>query len=152
MSMPSIRTGAWSKEGTMPDIPEDESWAVTEFAVAELDYVRRTQRLVELATVLVQRPSASLADVYDRLVQERPSGVNLLVREAWNRRADHPERYLWAKVAAQPVVATLTVRVPRRGLQPPRQATVSVRWCLVLVCPPRHRRAEKRPTVAVWAV
>jgi hypothetical protein len=27
-------------------------------------------------------------------------GVELLVRAAWNRRVDHPERYLWPKVAA----------------------------------------------------
>ncbi|MGH8067006.1 MAG: IS4 family transposase [Candidatus Entotheonellia bacterium] len=92
------------------------------------------------------------ADVYDLLVQERPSGVDLLVRAAWHRRVDHPERYLWAKVAVQPVVATLGVRVPRRGTQPARQATVSVLWCLALLCPPTHRQAEKLPTVAVWVV
>jgi Transposase DNA-binding/Transposase Tn5 dimerisation domain len=92
------------------------------------------------------------ADVYDLFRQERPAGVDLLVRAAWNRRVDHPERYLWAKVAAQPVVATLTVRVPRRGQQPARQATVVMRWCGVLLCPPTHRRAEKLSTLAVWAV
>ena len=77
-----------------------------------------------------------------------PSGVDLLVRASWNRRVDHPERYLWDKVAAPPVVATLTVRVPRREAQPARQATVTVRWSLVLLCPPTHRRAEKLPTLA----
>ena len=92
------------------------------------------------------------ADVYDLFVQERPSGVDLVVRASWNRRVDHAERYLWTKVAVHPGVATLTVRVPRRGLQPARQATVSVRWCLVLLCPPTHRQAEKLPSVAVWAV
>lgn len=287
----------------MPEIPDDESWAVTEFADADLGDARRTQRLVELTTVLAQRPGASLpeacgtramlkaayrffdndaieasaildshvdattarmaavplvlavqdtteldwtahpattglgplahpdhqglhvhttlaltparvplglvaqqvwardpeetgkrasrkcrpitekeshkwltsveavieaharcpqtrfvcigdreADVYDLFLQERPSGVDLLVRASWNRRVDHAERYLWAKVEAQPVAATLTVRVPRRGLQPARQATVTVRWCLVLLCPPTHRKAEKLPTLAVWAV
>lgn len=287
----------------MPEIPDDESWAVTEWADADLGDARRTQRLVELATVLAQRPSASLpeacgsraqlkaayrffdndasdphailashveattarlaavprvlavqdtteldwtahpattglgplahpahhglhvhttlaltpervpvgvlaqhvwarepdtvgkratrkrrpitekesqkwltsveavmaaqaqcphtqfvcvgdreADVYDLFLQERPSGVDLLVRASWNRRVDHPERYLWDKVTAHPVVATLTVRVPRREAQPARQATVTVRWALVLLCPPTHRRAEKLPTLALWAV
>jgi len=92
------------------------------------------------------------ADVYDLFRQERPAGVELLVRAAWNRRVDHPERYLWAKLAAQPVVATLTVRVPRRGQQPARRATVVVRWCGMVLCPPTHRRAEKLSTLAVWAV
>ena len=92
------------------------------------------------------------ADVDDLFLQERPSGVDLLVRAAWNRRVDHPERYLGAKVAAHPVVATLSVRAPRRGAQLARQATVSVRWCPARLCPPTHRQAEKLPTVAVWAV
>jgi len=92
------------------------------------------------------------ADVYDLFVQERPAGVDLWVRAAWNRRVDHAERSRWAKVAAQPVVATLTVRVPRRGAPPARQATVSVRWCLVVWCPPTHRQAEQLPTLAIWAV
>jgi hypothetical protein len=92
------------------------------------------------------------ADVYDLFLQARPSGVDLLVRAAWNRRVDHPEGYLRAKVAAQPSVATLTVRVPRRGSQPARQATVMVRWCLVVLCPPTHRHAAKLPTLALWAV
>jgi hypothetical protein len=92
------------------------------------------------------------ADVDDLFRQERPAGVDLVVRAAWHRRVDHPERYLWTKVAAQPVVATLTVRVPRRGLQPAWQAAVNGRWCLTLLGPPTHRQAEKLPTVAVWAV
>src|SRR5882724_10863660 len=45
-----------------------------------------------------------------------------------------------------------TVRVPRRGPQPARQAAVAVRWCLVLLGPPTHRTAEKLPSIAVWAV
>jgi len=303
MNVPSIFVGAETRGCAMPAIPDDDSWAVTEFTDAELGDARRTQRLVELATILAQRPGASLpeacgdrallkaayrffdnaaidpqaileshvlatsdrlarvprvlavqdtteldwtahpattglgplahpahqgllvhttlaltperlplgllaqqvwardpatigqrttrkrrpivakesqkwlnsveavsaahaccpqtrfvcigdreADVYDLFLQERPSGVELLVRAAWNRRVDHPERYLWTKVAAQPVVATLTVRVPRRGPQPARQATVAVRWCLVLLGPPTHRTAEKLPSMAVWAV
>jgi hypothetical protein len=92
------------------------------------------------------------ADVYDLFLQARSLSVDLLVRVAWNRRVDHPERDLWTKVAAQPVVATLLVHVPRRGPQPARQATVTVRWGLVVLCPPTHRTAEQLPSMAVWAV
>ena len=45
----------------MPTIPDDESWAVTEFAEADLADARRTQRLLELATVLAQRPTGFVA-------------------------------------------------------------------------------------------
>jgi Transposase DNA-binding len=46
----------------MPEIPDDESWAVTEWADADLGDARRTERLVELATVFAPRPSASWAE------------------------------------------------------------------------------------------
>ena len=92
------------------------------------------------------------ADVYDLCLQDRPAGVDRLVRAAWNRRVDHPARSLWTQVAAPPVVATLTVRVPRRGPQPARQATVAVRWCLVRRWPPTPRQAEQLPATAVWVV
>jgi len=38
----------------MGSLPDDATWAVTECADAELGDLRRTQRLVELATVLAQ--------------------------------------------------------------------------------------------------
>jgi hypothetical protein len=41
---------------------EVSSWVVTEFAEAELGDVRRTQRLVEVATMLAQQPGASLPE------------------------------------------------------------------------------------------
>jgi Transposase DNA-binding/Transposase Tn5 dimerisation domain len=92
------------------------------------------------------------ADVYDLFVAERPAGVDLLVRAAWDRRVEHPEQYLWATVGAWPVAATLTVHVPRHEGQPARQAVLSLRFGAVTLRPPRHRRAEKLPTVTVWAV
>jgi hypothetical protein len=48
----------------MEVIPEDESWAVTEFADAELNDARRVQRLVEIATVLAENPSASFPEAW----------------------------------------------------------------------------------------
>jgi hypothetical protein len=48
------------KEYAMPPHSDDDAWAVTDFAEAELGDVRRTQRLIALATVLAQRPGASL--------------------------------------------------------------------------------------------
>ena len=44
---------------------EDADWAITEFGAADLGDKRRTDRLVALATVLAQRPSASLPAACD---------------------------------------------------------------------------------------
>ncbi|MBI3329527.1 MAG: transposase [Nitrospinae bacterium] len=46
----------------MTRIPDDDAWAVTACADADLGDARRTQRLVELATVFAQRPGASLPE------------------------------------------------------------------------------------------
>jgi len=92
------------------------------------------------------------ADVYDLLVAERPAGVELLVRASWDRCVSAPQRYVWATVAAHPVVAQLRLQVPRRGVQPAREATLALRFCPLTLCPPRHRKAEGLPAVQLWAV
>ena len=93
------------------------------------------------------------ADVYDLLVAPRPEGVELLVRAAWDRRVQGPERYVWATVEAQPVMAQLLLHVPRRGVQPARVATLELRWGRLTLCPPRHRKkAEGLPEVTLWVV
>ena len=92
------------------------------------------------------------ADVYDLLALARPAGVDLLIRAAWDRCVTQPEHYVWATVAARPVEATSTVQVPRRGTQPPRTATLAVRWCPLTLCPPQHRQRERLPAVSLWAV
>ena len=46
----------------MSDLLDPTSWAVTEFADADLGDLRRTQRLVQLAHALAQRPGAALPE------------------------------------------------------------------------------------------
>ena len=92
------------------------------------------------------------ADVYDLLALERPAGVELLIRAAWDRCVTQAAHCVWATVAARPVKATSTVPVPHRGVQPARPATLMVRWCPLTLCPPRHRQRERRPVIPLWAV
>jgi Transposase DNA-binding/Transposase Tn5 dimerisation domain len=92
------------------------------------------------------------AEVYDVLAAPRPAGVDLLIRAAWDRCVNAPQRYVWAAVAAQPVVAELILHVPRRGPQPAREATLALRYCPLTFCPPQHRKAEGLPAVGLWAV
>ena len=92
------------------------------------------------------------AEVYDLLAAERPAGVDLLVRASWDRGVDAPERYGWGTVAAQPSVEHRVWHVPRRGLQPAREATLALRFCPLSRCPPQHRQSEGLPTGPLWAV
>ena len=92
------------------------------------------------------------ADVYDLFLVARPSGVDLLVRAAQDRKADHPERYLWAALASVAVAATVNVHIGARAGQPARDATVQVRWRQITLRPPNSRASEKLPNITVWAV
>lgn len=44
-----------------------EKWAVETFGTAELGDLRRTDRLVKMATAIAENPSASLEDQYAQL-------------------------------------------------------------------------------------
>src|SRR5262249_1935674 len=51
-----------TQESSMRSQADDTHWAVSEFADAELGDVRRTTRLIELAGVLAQHPTAALPE------------------------------------------------------------------------------------------
>jgi len=62
-----------------------------------------------------------------------------------------PERYVWATVAAQPVVEHLTLQVPVVARSP----AAKPRWHCAFVLdalPARHRKSAGLPSVALWAV
>jgi hypothetical protein len=92
-------------------------------------------------------------DVYDFLRPVlTPGGPAVLVRAAWDRAVDSPERRLWAHLASQPLAGRLTITVPRRPGRPAREATLSVRFAPVCLKPPQARRGEGLPPVDLWAV
>jgi hypothetical protein len=92
------------------------------------------------------------ADVYDLFLLDRPAGVDLLIRAAQDRKADHPEKYLWAAMATARVAASVTVHMGARAGPEAREATLTVRWREVTLRPPNSRDKEKLPSVTVWAV
>jgi hypothetical protein len=58
----SPKSNPFTKETGMRSLPDATNWAVTECADAELGDLRRTKRLVELASVLAQHPTAMLPE------------------------------------------------------------------------------------------
>jgi len=131
-------------------------------AIADKESSKWLTSLAAVAAARARCPGTHLvsvgdreADVYDLFVAERPAGVDLLVRAAWDRGVAAPQRHLWAAVAAAPVAALLEVAVPRAAGRPARTAHLTLRFTPVTLRPPRHRAAERLPAtalVAVWAV
>ena len=92
------------------------------------------------------------ADVYDLFLVDRPAGVDLLVRAAQDRKADHPEKYLWAAIATAPLAASVTIHIGARAGQVAREASLKIRWQQITLRPPNSRDKDKLPNITVWAV
>lgn len=93
-------------------------------------------------------------DLYDLFAQAlAPTAgpaVHLLVRSRHNRQLVGQDRRLWDAVAGQRSHGRLQVRVGRRGAQPARLATLTIRFRQVTLAAPA-RKAEQ-PPLTLWAV
>ncbi len=93
-------------------------------------------------------------DIYELFVQAASapaqSKVDLLVRARHDRKLQDQDRPLWEHVGRQPVGATLSVLVGRRGDQPGRLAKLNIRFCSVELKAP-SRQADQ-PPIKLWAI
>jgi Transposase DNA-binding/Transposase Tn5 dimerisation domain len=93
------------------------------------------------------------ADLFDLFAAPRPEGVDLLIRAKPRRRLHRDARLLGQAAAAAPVVATMTVVLPRADDQPARPATLAVRATTVtLERPSVHPRRRLLEPVAVQVI
>lgn len=76
------------------------------------------------------------ADIYDLFALPRRAGSHLLIRATHNRRVDHEAKYLWKAIRESPVLGEMTVEIGRRGDQPPREATLTIRVASLSIRPP----------------
>ena len=94
------------------------------------------------------------ADLYELFAQAldsmEESPVHLLVRSRHNRRLEGDDRFLWDTVGRYRSAGQLEVRVGRRGAQPARLATLSIRFAQVTLQPPA-RKADQ-PPLTLWAI
>ena len=104
-------------------------------------------------TILVNTTDRE-GDLYDLFAQALAltggPRVHVLVRSRHNRRLQDRELRLWEAVGRAPLAGQLKVRVGRRGEQPARLATLSIRFSPATLAPPRRKASQ--PTLAVWAI
>ncbi|MFH1113813.1 MAG: IS4 family transposase [Pseudomonadota bacterium] len=92
------------------------------------------------------------ADLYDlfELALQDPKGPKLLVRAMQKRPLADEQGYVWDKVSKQDITSYLTIRVPRKGKEPPREADLEIRFAKVKLKPPDLKR--NNPSLTVWAI
>ena len=86
------------------------------------------------------------ADLYELFLVADELGGEWLIRARHDRALAETEARLVATVEAAPVLADLTLEVPRNGTQVPRTAAVQVRQATVTLVPPRQHPSR----VAQW--
>lgn len=105
-----------------------------------LTALERTQELIPRNTEVITVADRE-ADIYDLLAMPRRPGSHLLIRATHNRRVDHQARYLWQAIGQSPAQGQLILQLRRKNDQPPRQATLTIRYETLAIQPPALRRA-----------
>ena len=77
--------------------------------------------------------------------------MDWLVRAAWNRRAHHPQGYLWETVLDMPIAGHTELQIPTRGARAQRTARLALRYTCVRLRPPQAR-ASQLPELDVFAI
>jgi hypothetical protein len=93
-------------------------------------------------------------DLYDLFAQalapSQDPHVHLLVRSKHNRSLQGADHRLWETVGRGRVAGQLRVRVGRRGEQPARLATLSIRFRQVTLQAPTRKAGQ--PPLTLWAI
>jgi hypothetical protein len=95
------------------------------------------------------------ADIFEFLAEAEDLQVEYVIRAAQDRGLKGEVDLLWAHMAKQQLVGSVTVEVPRRGSKPARNAELSVRLAHLTLRPPQ--RSADDPGVwleplEVWAL
>ena len=72
-----------------------------------------------------------------------------MIRAAWNRRVNKSSEYLWEAAEKAPALGSKSIVVPRGDDKPERAAKVTLQSALVTIDPPKNRKKEKLPSVAI---
>jgi hypothetical protein len=86
------------------------------------------------------------ADIFEFLAEADDLQAEYVIRAAQDRRLKGEVELLWAHMATQTVVGTVTVEVAARGGKPARQAELRVRVAHLTLQPPQRRADD----VGIW--
>ena len=93
-------------------------------------------------------------DVHEVLQEYVETNKRFIIRVAYDRKIEEQEGYVRPQLAAQPLLHTRTITIPRTRNHPQRKATVQLRSCRVTIHPPPRsaNRGAKRPFAVnvVW--
>lgn len=115
-----------------------------------LEATREIQK--ESSDTLVISVGDREADIYELFhdASHHPQSCHLLVRAAWDRRVEHPQKYLWPYMETQPISASLEVIVPRKENKSERTARIDIRFAALSLLPPQNK--SSLGPLRLWAI
>ena len=92
------------------------------------------------------------ADIYElfAMASEKADNPFLLVRAEHDRMLAEGHVHLWDYITGEPIVGVQEIKVPRRGSQKARKATLSIRFSEVTLKPPDNKKDLNQ--LKIWAV
>lgn len=95
------------------------------------------------------------ADIYDFFNKAVSEEKHVLVRVAQKKRALEDGKYLIDKIESKPIMGQILASIPRNveNKRPPREATLTVKYCPVRIKPPLNRKDSKNlPNLNLYLV
>lgn len=123
---------------------ESQKWLTSLEAAAQVQ--------TQLRDSLVVSVGDSEADVYDLFRRANELKQALLVRACRNRRVLETEKLLWRRLESQSEAGQVKIQVPRRTGKSSREAILSIRYCSLTLRPPKNRKEDHLPNLAVWGI
>jgi hypothetical protein len=123
---------------------ESQKWLTSLQAAAQVQK--------QLNDSLVVSIGDSEADVYDLFQRANELKQALLVRASRNRRVMDAEKLVWQRLENQPEAGQVKIQVPRRAGKRGREVTLSIRFCSLILRPPKNRLQSGLSNLPIWGV
>lgn len=149
---------AWAKLWARPY--QSDSQERNQQSLSEKESVRWIQAYQAAGRIARTMPHTHLivcgdreSDIFDLFdqAQDAPKNLHLLVRAQHDRLLSSGEK-LWPHLRQQPVQGTMTVRVPRRGNNPARVATLELRWSAIEMAAPQVTVKRKWQPLCLYGI
>jgi hypothetical protein len=162
-------TMAYSPEGVPLGLVDVQCWARQEIGKSKLrgklpieqkESYKWLKSFQKSAETQKRCPGTTLISIGDReadiyalfeLAQNKAAagGPELLVRARHDRLVGEGQEHLWEHLSQQTTSGVLEVKIPRRGKNRSRIATLEVRFAQVCLKPPKKKSGEELP---IWAI
>lgn len=96
-------------------------------------------------------------DIYELFFEYHKNNLehkpDLLIRSCWDRRiVSENNEMIWERVSSQEIFSTYSIIVPRRKDKPSRKAELELRFCELIIRPPKNRKIKGAENIKLYVI